>query len=57
MRSPAELTDAFRQQGLKLTRQRQVLFGLLHENRTHPTAEALHAAASRRVPGISLRTV
>jgi Fe2+ or Zn2+ uptake regulation protein len=57
VRSPAELTAAFRQQGLKLTRQRQVLFGLLHENRTHPTAEAIHAAASQRVPGISLRTV
>lgn len=57
MRSPAELTHAFRQQGLKLTRQRQVLFDLLHENGTHPTAEALHAAAAQRVPGISLRTV
>lgn len=57
MRSPAELTHAFRRQGLKLTRQRQVLFDLLHENGTHPTAEALHAAAAQRVPGISLRTV
>ncbi|MBU6315366.1 MAG: transcriptional repressor [Acidobacteria bacterium] len=57
MRSPVELTHAFRRQGLKLTRQRQVLFDLLHENGTHPTAEALHAAAAQRVPGISLRTV
>jgi Fe2+ or Zn2+ uptake regulation protein len=57
VRSPAELTSAFRQQGLKVTRQRQVLFRLLHENRTHPTAEALHAAALQRVGGISLRTV
>ncbi|MEY4173713.1 MAG: hypothetical protein RI900_878 [Actinomycetota bacterium] len=57
MRTPTELSDAFRQQGLKLTRQRQVLFELLHDNRTHPTAEALHLAAARRVSGISLRTV
>ena len=57
MRSPAELTEAFRSAGLKITPQRQLLFRLLHDNMTHPTAEALFAQASQQMPGISLRTV
>jgi Fe2+ or Zn2+ uptake regulation protein len=57
MRPPAELVDAFRAQGLKITPQRQLLFRLLHGNEQHPTAEVLHAQASDRMPGISLRTV
>lgn len=57
MRSPAELTEAFRQQGMKLTPQRQLLFRLLHGNPSHPSAEALYAQASELMPGISLRTV
>jgi Fe2+ or Zn2+ uptake regulation protein len=54
---PAQLTAAFRANGLKLTPQRQLLFRLLHENSTHPSAEALYVAASEQMPGISLRTV
>ena len=57
MRSPADLTTAFREQGLKVTPQRQLLFRLLHDNRQHPSAEALFAVASAQMPGISLRTV
>jgi Fe2+ or Zn2+ uptake regulation protein len=57
MRSPAELTAAFRAQGLKVTPQRQLLFRLLHDNVGHPTAEQLFAVASDQMPGISLRTV
>jgi Fe2+ or Zn2+ uptake regulation protein len=57
MRSPTELTEAFRQQGLKLTPQRQLLFRLLHGNTVHPSAEALHAQATQVMPGISLRTI
>ena len=57
MRTPGELTTAFRQQGLKVTPQRQLLFRLLHDNTSHPTAEALFAVASDQMPGISLRTV
>lgn len=57
MRSPAELVDAFRAQGLKVTPQRQLLFRLLHGNTQHPTAERLFAVASAQMPGISLRTV
>ena len=57
MRSPTELTDAFRAQRLKVTPQRQLLFRLLHGNEEHPTAEALYQSASVIMPGISLRTV
>ncbi|MCU1367192.1 MAG: fur 2 [Ilumatobacteraceae bacterium] len=57
MRSPAELSSAFRESGLKVTPQRQLLFRLLHDNATHPTADALYASASQQMPGISLRTV
>jgi len=57
VRTPAELTTAFRTAGLKVTPQRQLLFRLLHDNRAHPTADALFATASVDMPGISLRTV
>ena len=57
MRTPAELVDAFRAGGLKVTPQRHLLFELLHANAQHPTAEALFDEASARMPGISLRTV
>ncbi|TVR25354.1 MAG: hypothetical protein EA389_09265 [Ilumatobacter sp.] len=63
MRSPSELTGAFRAGGLKVTRQRQLLLGLLYGNDEHPTAETLHASASAsasasaRMPGLPLRTV
>jgi len=57
MRSPVELAWTFRAQGRKLTPQRQLLFQLMHDNGTHPTAEELYAMASAKMPGISLRTV
>jgi Fur family peroxide stress response transcriptional regulator len=57
VRTPAELTTTFRANGLKVTPQRQLLFRLLHDNTTHPTAEGLFATASQLMPGISLRTV
>ena len=57
MNSPTVLAAAYRAQGRKLTPQRQLIFSLLHDNRTHPTAEALYATASHKMPGISLRTV
>ncbi len=57
MRSPAELSQAFRQSGLKVTPQRQLLFRLLHGNTSHPSADVLFALASQAMPGISLRTV
>lgn len=57
MKSPVELTSAFRASGLKVTPQRQLIFRLMHQNATHPTADALFTAASAQMPGISLRTV
>ena len=57
MKSPSELAAAFRAQGLKVTPQRQLLFTLLEGDSIHPTAEGIHARASARMPGISLRTV
>lgn len=57
MRTPEQLTTAFRAQGLKVTPQRQLLFRLLHDNTVHPSADALYAVAREAMPGISLRTV
>lgn len=57
MRSPAELTEAFRERGMKVTPQRQCIFRVLHGNAVHPTAEAVYAAASAEMPTISLKTV
>lgn len=57
MKSPVELTEAFRAAGLKVTPQRQLIFRLMHDNETHPTADSLFATASDLMPGISLRTV
>jgi Fe2+ or Zn2+ uptake regulation protein len=57
VKSPTELTEAFRANGLKVTPQRQLLFRLMHGNTMHPTAEALFSDASIQMPGISLRTV
>jgi Fe2+ or Zn2+ uptake regulation protein len=57
VRSPTELTEAFRQRGLKITPQRQLIFRILHGNDRHPTAENVYAAAVEVMPAISLRTV
>jgi Fe2+ or Zn2+ uptake regulation protein len=57
VRSPAELTDIFRANSLKVTPQRQLLFRLMYGNECHPTADSLFARASEVMPGISLRTV
>ncbi|MGH9136018.1 MAG: Fur family transcriptional regulator [Acidimicrobiales bacterium] len=57
MRSPAELTEAFRAQGLKITPQRQAIFRTLHGATDHPTAELVHARVSAAMPSLSLRTV
>jgi Fe2+ or Zn2+ uptake regulation protein len=57
MRSPAELTQRFRDRNLKVTPQRQAVFRVLHENPTHPTADAVYEAVVSGMPTISLRTV
>jgi hypothetical protein len=57
VRCPTELASAFRERGLKVTPQRQLIFRLLDGNDSHPSAEALYAIAAEQMPGISLRTV
>jgi Fe2+ or Zn2+ uptake regulation protein len=57
VRTPTELTDAFRSVGLKVTPQRQCIFRILHDNPMHPTAEGVYVQAVAEMPTISLRTV
>ena len=49
--------ESFRQRGLRVTPQRQLLFRLLDGHERHPTADQLFAEADALMPGISLRTV
>ena len=57
MRTPEELTGLFRSTGRKVTAQRQCIFRILQGDETHPSAEAVHAAVSREMETISLKTV
>lgn len=57
MKTPEELTEVFRANGRKVTAQRQCIFRVLQGDVTHPSAEAVHAAASREMETISLKTV
>jgi Fe2+ or Zn2+ uptake regulation protein len=57
VRSPSELVNRFRAEGLKVTPQRELVFRLLHDNHSHPTAEAVYQAATETMPMISLKTV
>jgi Fe2+ or Zn2+ uptake regulation protein len=57
VKTPAELTELFRAQGLKVTPQRQAIFQVLHGSASHPTAESVYETVSRSMPTISLRTV
>jgi Fe2+ or Zn2+ uptake regulation protein len=57
VRSPAELTELFREQGLRVTPQRRCIFRLLEGNDRHPTAEWIYQRARSEMPTISLKTV
>jgi Fe2+ or Zn2+ uptake regulation protein len=57
MRSVDELTNEFRERGLRVTPQRQAIFGLLNGDGSHPTVEALYERARAAMPTISLKTV
>lgn len=57
MRSPDQLVTAFRASGRKVTPQREGIFRALHDDPTHPTAEAVHARIVADMPSVSLRTV
>jgi Fur family transcriptional regulator, peroxide stress response regulator len=57
MQSSSALVDRFRAEGLKVTPQRELVFRLLQDNQSHPTAESVFAAAREVMPMISLKTV
>jgi Fe2+ or Zn2+ uptake regulation protein len=57
MKTVDELTERFRDSGLRVTPQRQAIFGLLQGNVEHPTVESLYDAARTGMPTISLKTV
>ena len=57
MRTPTELSELFREQGLKVTPQREAVFRALRDNVDHPTAELVHATVTAEMPNVSLRTV
>jgi Fe2+ or Zn2+ uptake regulation protein len=57
VKTPTELTQLFRDRGLKVTPQRQGIFRVLHDNGSHPTAHAVFESVREEMPTISLRTV
>src|SRR5689334_13928817 len=57
MRDCASLTTIFREQGLRVTPQRQVIFRLLAGDDSHPTVESLFERARADMATISLKTV
>lgn len=57
MRSPIEMVELFRRQGLKVTPQRELIFEILWRAGHHPTAESVYAEAHTQMPTMSLRTV
>ena len=57
VKSAEELTERFRELGLRVTPQRQAIFRLLHGVDTHPTVESLFEAARLEMPTISRKTV
>jgi Fe2+ or Zn2+ uptake regulation protein len=57
MKTTEQLTDLFRERGLRVTPQRQMIFGLLQANDSHPTVESLYERAQADMPTMSLKTV
>jgi len=57
MKDTASLTTIFREQGLRVTPQRQAIFRLLEGDDSHPTVESLFDRARSDMPTISLKTV
>src|ERR1700712_4322368 len=57
MKDTLTLTTIFREQGLRVTPQRQAIFRLLEGNESHPTVESLFDCARTDMPTISLKTV
>jgi len=57
MKDTDTLTTIFREQGLRVTPQRQAIFRLLEGDDSHPTVESLFDRARSDMPTISLKTV
>jgi Fe2+ or Zn2+ uptake regulation protein len=57
VKSPSQLTELFREQGLNVTSQRQRVFRALAETSAHPTAEEVWSDVRVDLPTVSLRTV
>jgi len=57
MNTVEDLTERFRERGLRVTPQRRAIFGLLHGDSSHPTVESLYERARTTMPTISLKTV
>ncbi|MHA7866735.1 MAG: Fur family transcriptional regulator [Salipiger thiooxidans] len=57
MKNIEEMTQALRDAGIRVTRQRAALLSVLAEAGDHPDAPELHRRAEAAVPGISLSTV
>jgi len=57
MKTCEQLTDLFREQGLRVTPQRQVIFRLLHGDDAHPTVETIYDRARAEMPTMSMKTV
>lgn len=51
------LDEAFADNGLRMTRQRQLVYNVLMESRDHPTAEEIYRRVRKQMAGISLATV
>ena len=43
--------------GLRMTKQRKVVYEVLAENRDHPTAQTIFERVQKRLPSISLATI
>jgi Fe2+ or Zn2+ uptake regulation protein len=54
---PTELLHRFAASGIRLTKQREEVLGLLMQKRDHPTAAEVFLRAKKRMPSISLATV
>jgi Fur family transcriptional regulator, peroxide stress response regulator len=57
MKDSDTLTAIFREQGLRVTPQRQVIFRLLEGDDSHPTVESLFDRVRADIATISLKTV
>lgn len=57
MKSSEAIIQLFNQKGLKITPQRRLIFELLAEDESHPTAEELYQLVISRMPDVSQTTV